>query len=186
MILWRLSYRETYNEFLNSLRLKESLLLWKLFFGNLVWKFYSNSYRRIRKRNSINFSTDRKITGQPWPMSKHSATYYSCSLDLAAVPMLADRPWRVVLPRYATIIARDTIIAPYSRFFLSLSRSSIKRLSPSFFPSFFRETLFDAFHAKFTVLWKYAAIMKRIVSFFFSVARTQWNKLQPIFYLSVS
>lgn len=64
-------------------------------------------------------------------MSKHSATYYSCLLDLAAVPMLADRPWRVVLPRYATIIARDTIIAPYSRFFLSFS-SIVSFLFPFF------------------------------------------------------
>lgn len=61
-------------------------------------------------------------------MSKHSATYYSCLLDLAAVPMLADRPWRVVLPRYATIIARDTIIAPYSRLL-------------SLFLSFFHQTI---------------------------------------------
>lgn len=132
-------------------------------------------------------------------MSKHSATYYSCLLDLAAVPMLADRPWRVVLPRYATIIARDTIIAPYSRFF-SLSFSFFHQTIVSFLFPFFRFKTKEgkksrcettpgciSFREIYDImkvccdLWSVVAIMKRTVSFFFFFA---WNKFQLIFYLS--
>lgn len=113
-------------------------------------------------------------------MSKHSATYYSCLLDLAAVSMLADRPWRVVLPRYATIIARDTIIAPYSRFFLSFS--SIERSSLSFSRSLKRKeekksrcettpgcVSFREIYGIIKVccdLWSVVPIMKRILFLF--------------------